>query len=106
MSDIDSDDDVVGQKKKSVKVVAPGEEKMKAIGARRKQELRNSDLSDSGDEADFNNDGGEFAPGKASYVDRLKRVSSPTYSSMMGVGCLCVRACDPASASSVCSSTS
>jgi len=75
MSDIDSDDDVVGQKKKSVKVVAPGEEKMKAIAASRKRDIRNSDsdMSDSGDEQEFKNDGGEFAPSGASYIDRLKK---------------------------------
>jgi hypothetical protein len=90
MSDVDSEDDAVAQKKKSVKVVAPGEEKdtkdspgdvknakkMKAIGDRRKRDVRNSDsdLSDPGDEMDFNNDGGAFAPGKGSYIDKLKKV--------------------------------
>ena len=83
----DSDNEVVAQKK-SVKVVAPGEEKymdssgdatnakkMKAIGDRRR-DLRNSDseLSDSGDELVVNNDGDEFGPGKGSFVDRIKKV--------------------------------
>ena len=86
MSDVDSEDEAVAQKK-SVKVVAPGEEKdskdspgdakkMKAIGDRRKRDVRNSDsdLSDSGDELEFNNDGDSFAPGKGSYIDMLKQV--------------------------------